>query len=253
MNGREIITDADAVLMNDFLVEHDQFNDAARKIAEERAFLLEKIREMGDVALRTLCVRDERPLIERAAFSAALNDPDVPVNIRDLTTRINDAWKLLRTIDYVTSQEYAPILAFTACRATRRSTQTVELLSYSCRPSDGTGLVIEERKLGSGRRYIHDVTIGEVPLHDNGHARPFGHNNPYGPIFHKSTPRRIIGWAAGADRASADLANPPSHGPVSRVLFGHDEIYSFFQKCQPSTQLDTLFGHVAIMGHDFRD
>lgn len=253
MNRDKFIGDHDAMRLNDTLILHNQIESEIARMTKEKSSAKDTIREIGKSALKNICDRHGYSMLERVAFSAVFDDPDIPIDISDMAKRVDDASHRLRALDMILREEYAPILAFTAGPAPRRTRNLTELMDYTCRQSDGTGLTVGEQPVGISRRYVHEISIGEAPCSGNRHARQFGQVSPADPIVYRRSPWRVIDWCNGPDLAASNLSSPPRQGPVSHLLMGQEEIQSFFRKCEPSEQLDTLYGHVSLMGYDFTD
>lgn len=253
MNHDKFIGDHDAMQLNDSLKVHSQIESEIIRMVTEKTSVKDRIREIGTSALKNMCDRQDYSVLERAAFSAMFDDPDIPKDITDLAQRMEDAGNRLRSLDTILREKYAPILAFTAGPAPRRTRNLTELLGYTCRLGDGTGLTVAEHSVGMSHRYIHEISIGEEPYSGNRDARQFGQVSPADPIVYRRNPWRIIDWSNGPELAASNLSTPPRQSPVTHLLIGHTEIRSFFRKCDPSEQLDTIYGHVSLMGFDFSD
>lgn len=224
MDNSDFMNTDDMMRLNSYLELHDHIAAAHDRLMVERSATVEQIRSLGTSALRAMCTTGEYTLIERAAFSTMFDDGNIPKNVFEMIQKIKDVSKQLKAIDTVLSEQFAPILAFTIGHDQQQTQRSNEIVEYTCRLAGGAGLKIEERSLGNGGRYVHEVSISEEQHQNNSHVRHFGQVPVSDPIIYRRTPRRIVDWSAGPAQAAADLSEPPRKSLVTHLLFGRKEI-----------------------------
>lgn len=225
---------------------------------DELQFKMQKARHHIDSAfsdaLSEICTNGHYGLLERAAFSAVFAMEQPAQKIDELVERVDAAFNRLLTVHQSLRRAHTPLLAYAVIRQPKKDDfRPNQLIEYSYRSGDGSGLVIEERALPKegGEKYFHDIHIPEVSI-DNKHARKFGHTSYIDePIVFSRSPKTLLTWADGPQAAADDLAAPPKNSLTTHVLIGSHEINDFFDICQPSEHYDTLYGHAALMGFHF--
>jgi hypothetical protein len=193
-------------------------------------------------------------IFERAAFSAVFDMVHPAHDLDNLVGQVHGAFSRLLDIHSTLRKVEEPMLAYGVSRMAKlHDHRPISLVDYSYRNGDGSGLIIDERVVMSGalERYTYDVYIPEISTNHK-HSRRFGMTYHDEPIVFGRSPARLLDWADGPESAAKDLDTPPKQGKKIHILIGSSEIEAFFDISRPNEQYDTLYGHAALMGFDFK-
>lgn len=256
MNQKRIISALDHDPIIEYLENNNQIETHLQQLTKLRRDARNNVDSALNHALSEICASGKYSILEKAAFSAVFDSIEPAKNLDDLTERVGRSFERLLSINQTLRKIASPLLAYTVCRMPKTvDFRPSQLIEYSYRHSDGSGLVIDERILLSGaeERPVYDVYIPEMEAKNNKHARRFGMTYHDEPLIFGRSPNRLLDWADGPKNAADDLSDPPRNKRTTHILIGDEEIHNFFELSRSSEQYDTLFGHVALMRLHYAD